>query len=109
MSRPLDPAAAAIVVFLCLSWGFNQVAVKLAIADIPPLIQATVRSIGAALIVAFWMRLRGISFTIRDGTLIPGLVAGFFFGFEFILIFAGCFTRRPRARCCSSIWHPFSS
>ena len=33
------PIAAAIVVVLCLSWGFNQVAAKLAIHDIPPLIQ----------------------------------------------------------------------
>ncbi len=89
MSRPLDPMAAAIVVLLCLSWGFNQVAVKLAISDIPPLIQATVRSLGAALIVAIWMRMRGLSFSVRDGTLVPGLVAGFFFGFEFILIFRG--------------------
>ena len=49
-----------IVVVLCLSWGFNQVATKLAIHDIPPLMQATIRSVVAALIVAGWCRLRGI-------------------------------------------------
>ena len=35
VTRPLDPLAAAIVVVLCLSWGVNQVATKLAIHDIP--------------------------------------------------------------------------
>ena len=89
MSRPLDAVATVVVVFLCLTWGFNQVAVKLAIPEIPPLIQATIRSVGAAAIVALWMRMRGISFTIRDGSLIPGLIAGFFFGLEFILLFRG--------------------
>jgi hypothetical protein len=29
VTRPLDVGAAALVVLLCLSWGFNQVAVKL--------------------------------------------------------------------------------
>ena len=98
MSRPLDAVAAAIVVLLCLSWGFNQVAVKLAIPEIPPLIQATIRSAGAALIMALWMRMRGISFSLRDGTLVPGLAAGVVFGIEFILIFRGLlYTTATRA------------
>ena len=42
------------MVVLCLSWGFNQVAAKLAIHDIPPLMQARIRSVGAALLVAGW-------------------------------------------------------
>ena len=88
-TRPLDAAAGAIVVVLCLSWGFNQVATKLAIHDIPPLLQATIRSTVAALIVAGWCRLRGIPLFTRDGTLQAGLAAGFFFGIEFILIFQG--------------------
>ncbi len=54
ITRALDPLAAAIVVVLCLSWGFNQVAVKLAIHDIPPLIQGAVRSLLAAVVVAAW-------------------------------------------------------
>jgi drug/metabolite transporter (DMT)-like permease len=88
-TRPLDAVAAAIVVVLCLSWGFNQVATKLAIHDIPPLLQATIRSVVAALIVALWCKLRGIPLFTRDGTLMAGLAAGFFFGLEFIFIFQG--------------------
>src|SRR5476651_761721 len=90
--------AAAIVVVLCLSWGFNQVATKLAIHDIPPLTQASIRSIVATLIVALWCKLRGLPLFTRDGTLRAGLAAGFFFGIEFILIFQGlAYTTAMRA------------
>jgi len=87
--RPLDAVAVAIILVLCFSWGFNQVAVKLALHDIPPLIQSALRSAGAALIVAAWMRARGLSFDLRDGTLVPGIVAGVLFGLEFLLIYRG--------------------
>ncbi len=98
ITRPLDPIAAAIVVVLCLSWGFNQVAVKLAIHDIPPLIQSTIRSIAASLIITAWCRLRGIPLLVRDGTLAAGLAAGFFFSVEFICIFQGlAYTTATRA------------
>jgi drug/metabolite transporter (DMT)-like permease len=97
-SRPLDLAGAALVVLLCLSWGFNQVAVKLALPDIPPLIQAAIRSTGAALLVAAWARLRAIPLLQRDGTLLPGLAAGLLFGLEFILIYRGLlYTTASRA------------
>jgi drug/metabolite transporter (DMT)-like permease len=51
--------------------------------------QAAIRSGGAALIVALWMRWRGVGFDIRDGTLPAGVVAGLLFGLEFILIYRG--------------------
>src|SRR5215211_5828325 len=88
-TRPLSPVAVALMLMLCLSWGFNQVAVKLALPDIPPLIQATIRSTGAALIVAAWAKARGIPLLARDGTLLPGIIAGALFGLEFILIYRG--------------------
>ncbi|MGZ3412069.1 MAG: DMT family transporter, partial [Xanthobacteraceae bacterium] len=57
--------------------------------EFPPLIQATVRSGGGLMIVLAYVRWRGISLTTRDGTLVPGLIAGALFGFEFIMIFYG--------------------
>ena len=44
-NKPPRPAARCrsaprVVVLLCLTWGFNQVAVKLALPEIPPLTQA---------------------------------------------------------------------
>ncbi len=83
---------------LCLSWGFNQVAAKIAIHDIPPMIQAAIRSFGAALIVAAWCKARGIRLLSRDGTLLAGLAAGAMFSVEFILIYRGLlYTTASRA------------
>ena len=97
-SRPLDAVAALIMIGVTFSWGLNQVSVKLALPEIPPLIQATVRSIGALAIVALWARWRGVSLSLRDGTLAAGIVAGALFGIEFLLIFPGLqFTAASRA------------
>ena len=87
--RPLSPGAIALMLLLCLSWGFNQIAVKLALPDIPAMMQATLRSIGAlpVLLIIGW--LRKVNFSLRDGTLGPGLVAGVLFGIEFVLIYQG--------------------
>lgn len=98
VTRPLDAAAAALVVLICLSWGFNQVSVKLAIHDIPPLMQGTIRSVGATILVAAWCRWRGMPLFSRDGTLVAGLVTGALFGLEFVLIYQGlAYTTATRA------------
>jgi drug/metabolite transporter (DMT)-like permease len=89
VARPLDAAAVALVLALCVSWGFNQVAVKLALPDIPPLIQAAFRSTFGTFLVLGWMRLRGVKLMEPDGTLVPGVVAGLLFALEFLLIFRG--------------------
>ena len=49
--RPLDAVAVAAMVILCASWGLNQVAIKFALADIPPFIQGALRSLGALPVV----------------------------------------------------------
>ena len=97
-NRALPPAAAALAVLLCASWGFNQVAIKLALPEIPPLIQAAFRSTGAALVVVLWARLRGVSLLKSPGTLVPGIIAGALFALAFVLIFRGLlFTAATRA------------
>jgi len=98
VTRPLDALAAGVVVVLCLSWGFNQVAVKLALPEIPPYTQAMIRSIGATLLVAAWCKLRGIPIFSRDGSLMAGIAAGIGFGLEFVFIFQGLvYTTATRA------------
>jgi drug/metabolite transporter (DMT)-like permease len=87
--RPLTPGAVALMLMLCLSWGFNQVAVKLALPDIPPMLQATIRSSGALIVLFLIARLRGVKMFERDGTLGAGLLAGVIFGVEFVLIYRG--------------------
>ena len=86
---PLDLLAIMLTVILCLSWGLNQVAVKLALPDVPPVIQVTVRAAGATLLLAIWMFARGIKFDFRDGTLKPGILIGLLFTFEYVLIYQG--------------------
>jgi drug/metabolite transporter (DMT)-like permease len=87
--RPLSPGAVALMLMLCLSWGFDQIAVKLALPDIPPMLQATIRSAGALPVLLLIARLRGVKIFERDGTLGAGLFAGVLFGLEFVLIFRG--------------------
>ena len=87
--RALTPGAVAVMLMLCLSWGFNQIAVKLALPDIPPMLQATIRSTGALPVLLLIARLRGVTIFKRDGTLGAGLFAGVLFGIEFVLIYRG--------------------
>jgi drug/metabolite transporter (DMT)-like permease len=87
--RPLSPGAVALMLMLCLSWGFNQIAVKLALPEIPPMLQALIRSAGALPVLLLIARLRGVKIFQRDGTLGAGLFAGLLFGLEFVLIFRG--------------------
>ena len=87
--RPLSAGAIALMLMLCLSWGFNQVAVKLALPDIPPLLQATIRSAGALPVLLLIARFRGVTLFASDGTLAAGLFAGLLFGLEFVLIYRG--------------------
>ena len=87
--RPLSPGAVALMLMLCFSWGFNQIAVKLALPDIPPILQATIRSALALPVLLIIGRWRGVRFFERDGTLAAGLFAGLLFGIEFVLIFRG--------------------
>src|SRR5437868_9261736 len=87
--RALTPGAIALMLMLCLSWGFNQTAVKLVLADVPPMLQVLIRSIGALplLLAIGWFR--GVKFFERDGTLWAGVTAGAIFGIEFVLIYRG--------------------
>src|SRR5262249_35491160 len=96
--RPLSPGAVALMLVLCLSWGFNQIAIKLALPDIPAMMQATFRSTLAlpVLLIVGWVR--GVKFFERDGSFGPGVVAGILFGIEFVLIYQGLrFTTASRA------------
>jgi drug/metabolite transporter (DMT)-like permease len=88
VGRPLDAVATALMVVLCLSWGLNQVAIKLALPEIPPMTQGALRSFGALPVVLI-IALHGIPLTARDGPLAAGLLAGALFGLEFICIYAG--------------------
>lgn len=86
---PLDTRATATMLALTAVWGMQQVAIKLAAPSVPLVMQASIRSAIATVLVVAWARSRGIALVGRDGTLAPGLAAGALFGAEFAFIYAG--------------------
>ncbi|MBK9349385.1 MAG: DMT family transporter [Sulfuritalea sp.] len=91
MNARVAPGAGAfaLMVLLCAVWGFQQVAMKIATAEISPIMQAALRSGLGAVLVFAWARWRGVVLFGRDGSLRPGLLAGMLFGLEFVFIFVG--------------------
>ena len=87
--RPLDSIAVASMIVLTSLWGFQQVAIKLAAPGISLVMQGALRSAIAAALVLAWAQSRRIPLWQRDGTLVPGVVAGLLFAAEFALIYAG--------------------
>jgi drug/metabolite transporter (DMT)-like permease len=93
----LDLTAMAMLVVLCASWALQQVAIKVASHGISPVLQSGIRSIGATVLILIWMALRREPILERDGTLGWGIVAGFLFAVEFLLMYWGLgFTHASR-------------
>ena len=85
--RPVDRLAILITLALCVCWGLNQVAGKVALVDIGPVTQATLRSgIGAIVLLIFVAMTRRPIFR-PDGTLIAGMIAGALFALEFLALY----------------------
>lgn len=89
----LDLLAVMLVIGCCAVWGLAQVAAKLTLTEVPPLMQASLRSGGAALLLLAWSRWRGLDFwrqaVGRDGSSRGGWLAGALFAAEFACIFMG--------------------
>lgn len=87
--RNLDPLAYGTMLLCTMLWGLQQVVIKLALPAVAPLTQAAIRSALATVLLLGWVRRRDIRLFDRDGTLVPGLVAGVLFGLEFCFIYVG--------------------
>lgn len=85
----LDSLAVTLLVVCCAFWGFQQILIKLAVAEVPPLWQATLRFWGATALLWLWCIARGVPLFHRDGTLGAGLLAGLLFAGEFTFIYLG--------------------
>ena len=88
-ARSLDRVALALMLLCCMSWGLQQVLAKLALAEVPPITQAAIRSVGGTIIIGGWSWWRDPSVFRRDGTLWPGIAAGVLFALEFLALFIG--------------------
>jgi drug/metabolite transporter (DMT)-like permease len=89
MRKPVDGAATAIMMLLCMVWGLQQVAIKAAATEMAPMLQVSVRSGGAALLV--WLLSR---FVVRERwlpgvALRAGVPVGLLFALEFLFIAEG--------------------
>jgi drug/metabolite transporter (DMT)-like permease len=85
----LDGLAVGILLACCMFWGLQQVLVKSIMHEVAPLFQASLRCIGACVLLLMWCRVRGIRLFERDGTLWAGLLAGALFAAEFACIYLG--------------------
>ena len=97
-ARPLDAFAATLVFALCIVWGFNQVAVKLALPEYGRMHKTGIRSgIGALCVIAYAVSTKRRIFEI-DGTEAAGALAGALFTAEFIALYKSLrFTTAARA------------
>jgi len=85
----LGALPAALLLLCCLIWGLNQVAIKVSVAGVSPLLGAGLRSVVAAGLVWLWCLVRGEPLFRRDGTGAYGLLIGLMFAGEFALIYWG--------------------
>jgi drug/metabolite transporter (DMT)-like permease len=85
----LDALAIGLLIACCAFWGLQQILIKTTVAEVPPMWQASVRMIGATLLLWLWCVSRGVPLFERDGTLWPGLLAGLLFSGEFAGIYLG--------------------
>jgi len=86
---PLDARAYATLLVCTMLWGLQQVAIKLALPSVSPLMQASIRSMLATVLLLGWAQWRGILLFRRDGTLAAGIAAGALFAGEFCFIYSG--------------------
>jgi len=67
--------------------AFNQVVIRVTNEGLQPIFFASLRSLGGALLIALWMKARGIRIEIARGTIPAGLLIGSIFAAEFICLF----------------------
>ncbi len=85
----LDSTAITLLVACCMFWGLQQVLAKATLPEVAPLVQASIRVIGASVLLVLWCRIKGIALFEQDGSWWPGLLAGLLFAAEFACIFIG--------------------
>ncbi len=77
------------MVLCCSAWALQQILIKVAVSEIPPMLQAGLRFIGSTLLLWLWCRWRAIALLTADGSLWVGLLAGLLFTLEFVCIYLG--------------------
>ena len=82
----LDARASGLMVILCIVWGLQQVILKLAAADIAPIMQIAIRCGLSALLVLPLLQLQPNTHLYSKAYLLPGIWLAFLFSAEFVFI-----------------------
>lgn len=84
--KALDLQASGLMILLCMTWGIQQVVLKIAADDITPLMQIALRCGLSALLVIPLLRLQNPRDLIAKEYLFPGITLAFLFSAEFLLV-----------------------
>lgn len=87
--QPLDRTAVSVMVVLCTIWASQTIMIKLASPDMGNVAQVGIRSVGATLLLWCYALWSGDRLWQKDGSLRPGLLAGFLFAMEFVCVTFG--------------------
>jgi O-acetylserine/cysteine efflux transporter len=94
----------AVLVVLCVAWGFHYVVIKAAVAEIPPIFYAAMRMTLVAVVLAPFLRW-------RSGKMRTIFAAALCFGaFNYALLFSGfIFATASAAAIANELYVPFAS
>lgn len=87
--QPIDKQAAVLMIVISAVWGLQQVAIKVAAADVTPMLQIALRSGIAAVMVGALLMLRRYREKCRFQTWRGGLLVGVLFAVEYIAVSVG--------------------
>ena len=85
--RAIDGFGAAALIGFATLLAFNQVVIKITGGGFAPAFQAGLRSVGAAIVLLIWMKLRGTSLHIPRSAWTWGIISGGLFALEFLCLF----------------------
>lgn len=85
--RPFGATPVIIMLLLCLSWALQQVAVKLALPEVGPMLQGALRSTAATALLGLYLLWRRQPIDRRAAIVLPGLFCGLLFGIEFVMLY----------------------
>lgn len=87
--KPVNTQAAGLMVVLSMIWGLQQVVLKAAAVDIAPILQVSLRSGIAVILIWMVLLFRGEQLTLRRKAWLPGIVVGVLFSLEYLAVGEG--------------------
>ncbi len=87
--KPVNTQAAGLMVILSMIWGLQQVVLKAAAVDIAPIMQVSLRSGVAVLLIYVVLLVRRKRISFSRETWLPGILVGVLFSLEYLSVGEG--------------------